>query len=266
MTTTVLDPVLTPEIVRAPTIEPTPDPQPPIPRLHPANLLTLPAAYIPDDAPRQNLRVRLDLYDEAIFRTVYEAGQAVSYDEVLCLDMGRVFATADMDPQRQLLPPGALWCYRGQHYHIGIYLPPKVRELYLDGEEQPLRVPLPPLIFCGHGTSYSIFALAGDGWPGPETQLYHAPFSNVYQGVLAMKAEAGDICHGSVEFPVCAPDTILAAAELFFTSRFNNDLSRNKSRVHESIIGQWRALAAAGLMEYPLGDLVSIEKTLKELL
>jgi len=203
----------------------------------------------------QALLVRLDIYEEAIFRTTYAGAEQVGFDEVSPFDLAAAFAGLNVGTG--LLPRDTLWCRRaGREYTIGIYLPPATRALHVDGEPVPITTPLPALIFSGHGMAYSIYALPSPDWPAAKTPLLHAPFPNVY--------DTGKVCHGSVHFPACAPGTIHAAADLFFESAFNRDLSQRTSRKYpRTCIEMWRELAGAG--EYPIDDLVEMGRTLGDL-
>ena len=118
-------------------------------------------------------------------------------------------------------------------------------------------VPCPPLVFAGRGTAYHVYALAVDGWPDARARLYQAPFPNVHTG--------GNICAGNVAFPACAPDTIHAAARLFFESGFSQHLRNAKSRAHEhNVLALYRGLA--GAESYPVEDLVGLDKVLGDLI
>lgn len=209
-----------------------------------------------EGAAEQKLLMSLDIYEEAVFRTTYRDGRAVATDEVSPLELAQ--ALASIDAGTGVLPPDTLF-YRqsGGGYHLAVYLPPAIRPLRLDGEPEPVAVPLPPLVFAGRGTDYHVYALATGEWPAARTPLYHAPFPNVHA--------RGRICSGSVVFPACRPETIHRAAGLFFESRFNQDLARNKSQKHENIVELWRELDEARIEQYPLDDLVEMGQALGDL-
>jgi PRTRC genetic system protein B len=218
----------------------------------------------------QQIILRLDFYAESIVRTTCDAGRPVAYDEILPDDLGR--ALAGLSFSTGLLPRDTLFYQGSGDCRIGIYLPPAVRTLWLDGEKTPLQVPLPPLVFVGQGDSYHIYALsrmnpaglANVDWPSAATVLYRAPFPNVHAD--------GTICRGSVEFPTCGAATIHHAAGLFFESQFNKDLANDKSqRYPRDVVDLWRALAPhppaglGGSEEYPLKDLVEMGMTVGDL-
>ncbi|MCP4369812.1 MAG: hypothetical protein GY797_17110, partial [Deltaproteobacteria bacterium] len=112
---------------------------------------------------------------------------------------------------------------------------------------QAWRVPLPGLIFVGHEGDYWLWAVK-ERPASIEAPLYVAPVPNV---------SGKGVCHGNVHFPKAGCSTIWAAVEHFFSSRFNRDLSKGKSRAYpECVVEQWQALHAARAKVYPLDDLV----------
>ncbi len=223
----------------------------------PTNLAHLAGAEGLSGKP-QELRVRLDIYDEALFRTSYQDGRPVSFDEVSPLDVAA--ALSGLDVGAGILPRDVLFYSRaGSGGLVGVYLPPQRRILRLGSAAEPLTVPTPPLVFAGRDNNFYVYALAIGDWPTAETELCRAPFPNVYSG--------GRICRGTVKFPPCGLDTIHRAAALFFESNFNHDLSNGKSRRHpDDVTAMWRALHDEGDEVYLLDDLVAMGKTLGELL
>jgi PRTRC genetic system protein B len=224
----------------------------PINLAHPAVLQVL------DDCGTQEMLMRLDIFSESIFRTIYEGGQPVAYDEISPLALAQ--ALAGVEATTGILPHDTIFChYSGHEYYLAIYLPPERHSLHLDGEEQSLEIPLPPLVFVGRALTYRVFALADDGWPGERTPLYRAPFPNVFPDGL--------ICAGSVRFPGCHPNTIHQAAALFLESHFNRDLAGGKSQTHpKGVIALWQELVEKSADVYPLEDLVPVGIALGELL
>jgi hypothetical protein len=108
----------------------------------------------------------------------------------------------------------------------------------------------------GHSYDYSLWAVTER--PAVESApLYLAPCPNV-----SLKG----VCRGNAPFPKAAPATIWQAVEVFFGSKFNQDLANGKSRSHPgNILDQWRALNQAGAETYPLEDLVLTDITLRRL-
>ena len=209
-----------------------------------------------EDLGAQNLLVSLDVYAEAVFRTIYRDGRPISFDEVSPLDLAR--ALIGLDVATGLLPPNVLLYGQGDGDLVAVYLPPERRVLRLHGEAEPLTVPTPPLVFVGRGSVYCVYALAAEEWPSAKTELYRAPFPNVYGG--------GRVCRGTVKFPPCGLDVIYQAAALFFDSDFNRDLGNGKSRKEPGdVTALWRALHAESAEGYPLDDLVAAGITMEEL-
>ena len=127
-----------------------------------------------------------------------------------------------------------------------------------------LAVPLPGLVFVGHGSQYGAWAVvppddAPAGWlPDAGTQLYNCPTPNV---------SGNGVCTGNVPFPEAGVATVWAAVNLFFESEFNDHLSNGKSQAHpRSVLALWRKLARAGAETYPLDDLVFARKILKQVM
>jgi len=56
-------------------------------------------------------------------------------------------------------------------------------------------------------------------------RLYRAPLPNVHMD--------GMICQGSARFPAAAPEKMAQAAQVFFESEFNGDLSLDKVASHD---------------------------------
>ncbi len=220
------------------------------------------AAVTIDGASTQDLVMRLDIYEEAVLRTTYRGNKAVACDELSPFDLARAFAGLPVGTG--LLPRDCLFCGKSNaEYRVGIYLPPVTRSLHVEGEPAPFTIPLPALVFVGATIGYSIFALATPEWPDARTPLFYAPFPNVHR--------AGNICAGTVQFPPVRPDTIHAAARLFFESQFNHDLNDGTSRKHKKAVTEtWRELAIRATLEpdwaeYPVDDLVETGQALGDL-
>lgn len=213
----------------------------------------------------QDLLVEFQIYTESIWRTCYQGNKPLQRDEVDPLELAR--ALAGLDSGTGLLPQNILF-YRqaGQQIHLGLYLPPAVQILHVDGQKQTAyQIPVPPLVFTGQNKTYRLYALARPGWPEPETPLYRAPFPNVYNQLT--RYERSGICHGSAEFPVAAPETIRPAAQLFFESRFNHDLAQGKSKKYpQSVLLLWQEIVDSKLDAYPVNDLVPADLKMEDLL
>lgn len=213
------------------------------------NLWTgLPAGVMPAEAYQLPV-ARLDILEEAIVYTRYDkTGQAMGSHQVSPADVAA--ALSGVPVTTGLLPQGTLFYSRhAGGVRMGLYLPPRVHRLAVQqGRKRArLNVPLPPLVFVGDGSTYSVFAVKQ--YPVATERLYQAPLPNVYGD--------GKICPGNVPFPACTPATIRKAADLFLSSDFNTDLAAMQSQSHgENVLELWQELHKAHATEYPLEDLV----------
>lgn len=206
------------------------------------------------DNSYQRLLGRVDLFEETLFYTRFDQGKPAAAFEVNPADLVAAFSGVPL--ATGLLPRDCLFYSRsGQHERIAVYLPAKVHTLAVAvlGKRDEFKIPLPPLVFVGHGTDYWIHAVKQ--YPGPDEGLFLAPLPNVHND--------GHICAGSVKFPRCSAKTIHQAAADFFSSDFNLDLSAGKSKKKTALLELWEGLR--GKDDYPLGDLVPSRITLAEL-
>jgi len=158
-----------------------------------------------------------------------------------------------------LLPGGTIGAGRidGDPFYVAYVAPRTAR---LQTPERMYTIPLPPLVWCGWGNDYRIWALAPER---PNTinaglPLYHAPFPNCYGD--------GRICWGNVgNIPWAAPSTVLKVLRLFLEdSQFNLHIAGGKSKAYPvSVVAQWAALEESGAESYPLGDLEPTGRTLE---
>ena len=208
------------------------------------------------DSDYARLQGRLDLYDDFVTLTKYRAGQASEQYLVDPAELAAVLAGINL--HSGLLPRQCLfWSKLHGADRLGIYLPPRVWPVTIRDEEYAWRVPLPGLIFSGHAYDYSVWALKD--YPSDENApLYLAPCPNVHpEGV----------CRGSAPFPQASAATLWHAVDIFFSSKFNRDLSNHKSKKYPTcVLDQWRALYESEADTYPLDDLVETNLTLRRLI
>jgi hypothetical protein len=211
----------------------------PIPELDPALLDPKPTGQITFTA------------DSTFYTRFDERGKPTATYPVLLADVAQ--ALGHIQVTTGLLPPDVLFITAAsqQGASIGIYLPPARRTLTFvagRGRTQTVRVHLPGFVFVGRaGTPYRIYAVKARP-TGEGDTLYRAPLPNVHNH--------GEVCAGSVKFPTAAPNTIHAAATLFFESQFNDDLSDGKlkpARPVRSLRYTLTHLRGA----FPLGRLIS---------
>ncbi|MBN1220818.1 MAG: hypothetical protein JXM69_17990 [Anaerolineae bacterium] len=208
------------------------------------------------EADYAQLQVRLDLYDDFVILSKFKQGQVSACHLVDPTELAATLAGLDLNSG--LLPRHCL--FWGKHHgadRLGIFVPPQVWLVSVRDETEAWRVPLPGLVFTGHDYDYGLWAVK-DEPTGADTPLYLAPCPNVHpQGV----------CRGSAPFPRASATTIWHALDIFFSSKFNRDLSNHKSKAYpDCILDQWQALHQANADVYPLDDLIETHFTLRRLI
>ncbi len=88
-------------------------------------------------------------------------------------------------------------------------------------EHSRIRVPLPGLVWFGHGTTYFIWAVRTETL-NPHFEIYRAPLPNTYA--------TGEICWGGVKPERMTAASLFKAYDLFMGSTFNNHLANAKSK------------------------------------
>ncbi|HRQ42362.1 MAG TPA: hypothetical protein PLD25_30975 [Chloroflexota bacterium] len=230
----------------------------------------------PVTQPPQPPRLRLDFYNTAVLMSRWEDDGRLVTHPVSVHDV--VSACTHVELSSGLLPANTLfWKQRANQAMLGVYVPARRWHVQCDFanrlEEQSYHIPMPPFVFVGSGSSYHLFAVkkrpalststgsARALSKGPSSEhgaLYHAPCPNVYA--------TGGICQGNTPFPICSPQTIQQALELFMEgSLFNADLSRGKCHSHPEDVRQlWVELD--GRQRFPLSELVPARIKLQVLL
>jgi PRTRC genetic system protein B len=209
---------------------------------------------------KQNLKMRIDLFDESIVVTRYAEKSTAAVYELAPDDLAAAFAGLPLTTP--VLPPDCVFFGRtGSQDRIAIYLSGGRRKLTVEngGDKHViLRFPIPPLVFVGWGVDYSVFAVKSRPKVA-NARLYHAPFPNVHPN--------GNICSGTVAFPSCTTETIHEAARLFLESNFNHDLSSGKCRSYrQNVVKLWRVLAHEKARRFPGDELLDANKTIGDLL
>lgn len=119
--------------------------------------------------------------------------------------------------------------------------------------------PQPPLLFIARQGHLSVYALAQDERPGPDTPLMAAPYFNIFSG--------HGVCKGSTPYPEHVDATRTAEWEqAFFGSNFTHHASgtRKITSFGGSHAELWQAAAQAG--RFDPAWLVPTGNTLKEAL
>lgn len=210
------------------------------------------------DREYASLKMRLDLFDDQVIATKYNKGQALPPFVVDPEELAT--RLSGLDITTGLLPRNCLfWQKRGGQERLAVYVPPQVWFVQVAGLGG-LGVPLPGLVFMGHGLNYAMYAVKGhgNGWTPPgDTSLFVAPVPNL----------SSNVCRGNVPFPQASTTTIWRAVAAFFESGFNDHLSNGKSKKYpDGILRMWQVLDRAKATSYPEYDLVPANKTVEELL
>ena len=199
------------------------------------------------DAPRDDLKLQLEVYGETILLRGFESEstwvRTVSADEI-----ASVF-TQHLGFSSGLLPENALWWNQGETGQVvALWRPPQMRPVALQREafKPParLRLPMPGLVFvCSPGRAPWVYAALRRP-TDPEEQLFRAPAFNVFGD--------GRVCPGSHRFP----EEVGLIPESFFQSYFSlTGDSRDRSKKHpENLLALWEAID--GKNEYPNEDLI----------
>ena len=193
-------------------------------------------------------RLRLDFYDEGLILHHVTPLGVQSYPielTQLVTALSQLSITSGWLPRHTLF-----WRRHAGEEQIGLYVP--ARRWQVKTATATFHIPLPQLLFVGHGHHYSVFALKKRPI-APPFDLFHCPCPNV-QG-------DGLICQGSAPFPRASAQTIEAALHLFLEgSLFNEDLSAHKSQRHpENVLLLWAELHERPY--FPLGDLQPAQVT-----
>ena len=203
--------------------------------------------------PPQWPRLRLDFYSTAVLLSRWQEDGRVTTYPVSVHDV--VSACTNIQLSSGLLPPRTLfWKQRANQTALGIYVP--ARRWQVQTADRNYHIPMPPFVFVGNGSSYSVFAVKKR--PSSEHDpLYLAPCPNVYAH--------GGICQGNTPFPVCSPQAMPQAWHLFIEgSLFNADLSQGKCQSHPEDVRQlWAELD--GRQRFPLSELVPTQTGLRTL-
>jgi hypothetical protein len=215
-------------------------------------------------------RLRLDFYNTAVLMSCWEDNGRLTTHPVSVHDV--VSACTHVELSSGLLPTNTLfWKQRANQAMLGVYVP--ARRWHVQTDDRTYHLPMPPFVFVGSGSSYRMFAVkkrpalstsTGSAQAlskGPSSEavsLYHAPCPNVHT--------TGGICQGNTPFPVCSPQTIQQALQLFLEgSLFNADLSQGKCQSHpDDVRSLWAELN--GHKRFPLSELVPAQMRLQTLL
>ena len=199
------------------------------------------------EAPRDTLKVQLEVYGETILLRGFEGDtnwvRTVSADEIANAFIQHLGFSSG------LLPQETLWWGQGETGQVAaLWRPPQVWPVALQREafKPPARLmlPMPGLVFvCSPARAPWVYA-ALERPTHPDEQLFRMPAFNVFGD--------GRVCPGSHTFP----EEVGLIPESFFQSYFSGTGdSRDRSKKHpDDLHALWEEID--GKTEYPVEDLV----------
>ncbi|WP_316826101.1 PRTRC system protein B [Pedobacter miscanthi] len=119
---------------------------------------------------------------------------------------------------------------------------------------------MPPLLWKATVSSLEIWALKESKRPEISTNLYYAPFFNIYTD--------GRVCMGNVDIDIdtdCDLETFISAWENYFFGSAFSHLLTEVSPVKVNIVPLWQKLISSG-DDFPKNILKKHPKTIKDLL
>ena len=121
--------------------------------------------------------------------------------------------------------------------------------------------PHPALVFAVSGNRLSVFALAENARPKPDTELQRAPYPNIYA--------SGNVCLGSAEVPQRHGVDVMADWESgFLNSAFTHTNPSDGAVVRHKggMMALWRKLIREARDSFPADKLVPAKLTLGDLI
>lgn len=122
------------------------------------------------------------------------------------------------------------------------------------------RVNIPAMIWKAGKSELSVYALLEDTKPTEDTELFYAPFFNIYKD--------GHVCMGNVDIDIdhncCLEEFILQWESYFFNSKFSHLLD-GYNPVSCNIIQLWQGLVNQS-DNFPITELVKNGKKLKTII
>lgn len=121
-------------------------------------------------------------------------------------------------------------------------------------------VPHPGLVFAASSQVWKVWAVKGDARPTPDTELFQAPYFNVY--------DTGAICQGSAAVPEgTTAERIGAWNDAFFGSFFTHpNVRKNLVKYRGGSYRFWRDMLDGRFERFPERVLVPVRTTLGQLL
>ena len=200
--------------------------------------------------PPDQLRVRLDFYEESIILYLLDKG-TITTRMVSARDIALTILS-EVPLNSGILPRDALWWRQGRNgVEVALWRPAQVWQVALQAEPfkpaMRFKLPMPGLIFiCSPGSAPRVFA-AKKRPRSMEDKIYHAPLFNTYRD--------GRTCPGTHKYP----KEIDQIPDSFFTSFFTLAADpQGRSRKYAKLLELWEELD--GKKRYPLGDLMPAGK------
>lgn len=208
------------------------------------------------EVPPDELKLRLDFYQEAVVMYLLERG-VITTRLVSARDIALALLR-EVPLSSGILAEGALWWRQGREgAEVAQWRAPRIWPVALQVEAfkppRRFRLPMPGLIFvCSPGRPPRVYAAKRRPRHAGET-IYHAPLFNIFRD--------GRTCPGSHSYP----GDIQEIPESFFTSFFSPTADwRGRSKKYpDDLLRLWEELD--GKKHYPLGDLVPMG-TIKDIL
>lgn len=119
---------------------------------------------------------------------------------------------------------------------------------------------VPPMLWLANKENLFVFALASDRRPNEATQLYHAPYFNVY--------ESGNVCMGTVDVNIknsASVEEFIAAWESYFFNSYFSHLVNEHNPIKGNSVSLWKDLVQTG-NAFPKEVLKKNNRKLKNLL
>jgi len=136
--------------------------------------------------------------------------------------------------------------------------------IWMEGMDEPLRIPLPDMILMrvttdGKSPHYNLFAVK-ERPSSLDTPLFHAPLLNIYS--------SGNICWGSVRRGLSQGTSLAEDWESLLGTRFGNHSCHGKSRKYRQDVRKMLIELNDNQRRrvYPKRDLLPANKTLAQLL
>jgi PRTRC genetic system protein B len=162
---------------------------------------------------------------------------------------------------RGMLPKKVLYVSTAHNGAAMWYTTAKIQHLFF---KESLNIPcgyaqVPALLWFATKDDLRIFALSSNGRPSETTQLYHAPFFNIY--------EDGDVCMGSVDINIkkdCGLIPFMEKWEMYFFKSYFSHLILSTSPVRYNITQLWAERINTSL-KFPNNLLIANSTRIKSL-